>query len=176
MDTVTIGGILYRKLRESTLEQDAAILKILDEQDLRVLQMADGEKAEAFALRIITDLILSGKAFPILGCFLVPDGVKWTQEVAKETAERLREITDPEDKNKIRNALVPFLHDFFCAGLISVVISRRFSALLRGIVGRPQKTADPLTLGSGRRSFGSWLAGILTGRSRLRAGLSAKPS
>lgn len=176
MGTVTIGGVVYRELKESTLEQDAAILQILDGQNLRVLEMKDDEKAEAFVTRIVTELILSGKAFPLLGCFLVPEGVEWNRDVAKDTGERLRKITDPEDKNKIRNAFIPILRDFFALGVTSIVISRRFSAMLRGIVGLPRKTAAPSTSGSGRRSFVTWLAGILSGRWRSRGGPSGKPS
>lgn len=176
MQTTTIGGVAYYTLKETTLEKDAAILRIIDGVDIKALMMSEGEDGAAFVTRIVTELLLAGKAFPLLGCFLVPEGKEWNPTVAAETAAALSKITDPGDKNKIRNAFVPILHDFFVTGLSSVVISRRYSSQLRGIVGQLEKTGARWTLASGLRSLVSWLAGIIGRPWKSRGGRSVKPS
>lgn len=172
----TIGGVVYRELTETTMEQDDAILRIVRAANVEELQMEDGEKADDFVARILSELISSGKAFGLLGCFLVPEGKEWSRALAAETAETFRRVTAGEDKAELRSALVPLLMTFFVTGLASVVISRRYSNQLRGIVGQPQQIAAPSTSATGLRLFVWWLVGILARRWKWLVGQFGKPS
>jgi hypothetical protein len=171
-----IGGTTYNELTETTMEQDAAILREVRAVGVESFEPSEGESAEAFLERILLALIEGGQAARLLGCFLVPEGREWTRELAAETGDIFRRVTDPNDKATLRAILMPMLNIFFIVGLASAATSRKYSAALRGILGQPRKTAGTSTSASGRTSSASWLVGILTAPLQWLAGRSGKPS
>lgn len=175
MGTKTIGGIVYHELTETTMEQDAAILR-----EVRALgfdlSVQSGEAPEAFLERVMVALIEGGQAFRLLACFLIPDGIEWSRAIVDETAEKFRKATDPADKAILRQVLLPYLASFFVVGLTSAGISRSYSAALRGIFGLPAKTAAASTSASGRRSFARWLGATLANLWKWLVGRFARRS
>lgn len=175
MGTKTIGGIVYHEITETTMQQDAAIMREVRSLGFDVA-IQEGESPEGFFERVLVSLVEGGQAFGLLGCFLVPEGVEWTKSVAQETADRLRKLTDPGDKAVMRQVLLPYLASFFIVGLTSAKISRSFSAALRGILGSPKSTAAPSTSASGRRLSVRWLVEILSAPWKWLAGRFGKRS
>jgi hypothetical protein len=176
MATRTIGGINYRELTETTMEQDDAILREVRTVGIDSLQQNEGESIEEYVGRALSALIEGGEAFRILGCFLVPEDKEWSRALALETADAFRKATNPDDKAALRAALLPILLSFFVAGLTSVATSRSYSTLLRGIVGQPQRTAAPSTLASGQTLSARLPAGILYAPLRWLVGRFGKRS
>lgn len=172
----TIGGIAYQELTATTLEMDAAVMREVRSLGIEAFEKTDGETQEEFVERIITTLIEGGQAFRLLGCFLVPDGKRWSREQVTETADLFRAATDPNDKAQLRATLVPYLFAFFVVGLTYGTTSRKFSAMLRKVfLGQPV-AADQSTSGNGTSSpsssreatpnrFWQWLLGRFATRS-----------
>jgi len=156
----TICGIAYNELTATTLEMDTAIMREVRSLGMEHFEKAEGELPDAFLERIITSLIEGGQAFRLLGCFLVPVGREWSRDQVQETAEIFRRATDPNDKAEIRSALIPYLFSFFAIGLVSQTTSRKFSAVLRGILGQPEPVGAS-TSASGTNSPASSRVGIL---------------
>lgn len=156
----TICGIAYNELTATTLEMDTAIMREVRSLGMEHFEKAEGELPDAFLERIITSLIEGGQAFRLLGCFLVPVGREWSRDQVQETAEIFRRATDPDDKAEIRSALIPYLFSFFAIGLVSQTTSRKFSAVLRGILGQPEPVGAS-TSASGMNSPASSRVGIL---------------
>ena len=157
---LTIGGTTYRQLSETTIEQDHAIMKVVRGMGVEELAMRDGESPEQFAERVFDELMQDGRAFTLLGCFLVPVGGEWSRDNIAVTAQAMRSATSAEDKAKIRSMVFTLLVGFLAGGLTSVVIFRRSFDRLRGIVGQPQSSAEPSTTASGRILSVQWLVGI----------------
>jgi hypothetical protein len=176
MATRIIGDTTYHEMTETTMEQDAGILREVRAMGIESFEASDGELPEAFLERIVLGLIEGGQAFRILACFLVPEGKTWTREVAAETAEAFRNNTDPADKALLRSLLMPYLASFFVIGLASAATSRKYSGALRGIFGQPRKTGGTSTSGNGRKSSVSWLGVILSVLLRWRVGLFGRRS
>lgn len=173
MATRTIGGIAYNELTATTLEMDAAIMREVRSLGIESFETAEGETPDEFLERIITSLIEGGQAFRLLGCFLLPIGKEWTRDQVQETAEIFRHATDPNDKAQLRAALIPYLFSFFAVGLVSQTTSRKFSAVLRGILGQPEPV-EALTSASGTTSPASLPVGILRRFWRWLVGRFAK--
>lgn len=173
---ITLDGVLYHQIADTTVEQDDIVLREIRTLDKQALEPAAGEDAKDYSLRILSLVIQEGRAARILGATLIEDGAKeWTPEMASRVAQRIRSTTDPAEKAAIRDLMVPLLADFFALGLLSVTISQRFSETLRNALEQPE-TEEPSTSGSGRSWFASLRAVISRWLARLRAGLSARRS
>lgn len=175
MQIRTIAGVRYRAITETTMEQDAAILRHVRAVGTESFEKAETESSEEFLERVLMSLIEGGHAAGLLGCFLVPEGKEWTRAVADETAAVFRAITAQEDKAQLRSILLPYLFSFFAIGLVSSMTSQKYSGLLQGVLGQP-KTAGASHSGNGRRLPARSLTGILSGLWKWLAGRFARRS
>ena len=121
--TLTFGGRSFIALDNPTIERDFWLMREVRAAGLAELVIADGEAAEAFAQRTLDAVIASGKAFLLLGAFLVPEGTSpqgWTPALAAETAGFLAKLNDPEDKRQVQVQVLSLLTGFLARGLSSL--------------------------------------------------------
>jgi hypothetical protein len=131
----------------STIEHDFWLMAHIRGAGLDRIAIEEGEPPEDFAVRLLGEVISSGRIFPILGGLFLPEKIAsldWTPEVAEETVAFLKKVSDPDDKTLIQQQVVSLLISFFQSGLASLTISRRSSGT------GPQSTSDS---GSGGRSI-----------------------
>jgi hypothetical protein len=122
MDYLEIGGQKWRAVKRSTIEHDFWMMKHIREAGLDAVRLRPGEKPEEFAVRLLHEVIASGKAFTLLGGMLLPDVVPdehWTPERAEQTAAFLRGLAADEDKAAVKSAIISLLTGFLEAGLRS---------------------------------------------------------
>ncbi len=115
-----IGGFEWRAVKRSTIEHQFFTMKVLLEAGLGNPRKAPTETPEDFATRLLNQLILSGQAFLLLGCLLIPEHKKdadWSPEMANETATLIKALSDDEDITAVKQALIGALISFFKAGL-----------------------------------------------------------
>jgi hypothetical protein len=122
MDYLEIGGQKWRAVKRSTIEHDFWMMKHIREAGLDAGRLRPGEKPEEFAIRLLHQVIASGKAFTLLGGVLLPAGMAdehWTPERAEQTAAFLRGLAADEDKAAVKSAIISLLTGFLEAGLRS---------------------------------------------------------
>lgn len=130
MEKIKIGGRTFIPVNNSTIEHDFWLMAHIRGAGLDRVVISGGEAPEDFAVRLLGEVIDSGRIFPLLGGLFLPEGVSsldWTPETAEETAAFLKKISDPKDKLQIQKQVISLLIDFFQSGLASLRISRKFS-------------------------------------------------
>ena len=139
MERIKIGGRMFVPVKNSTIEHDFWLMAHIRGAGLDRIAIEEGEPPEDFAVRLLGEVINSGRIFPILGGLFLPEkisSVDWTPEVAEETASFLKKISDPQDKLEIQRQVISLLISFFQTGLASLTISRKSSGT------GPQSTPD----------------------------------
>jgi hypothetical protein len=119
-EILVIGGRRWKPLTKSTIEHDFTTMRHIREAGLNDLRKGAEESYEDYAVRLLHEIIGSGKAFILLGCFLVPEGTQdeqWTAQLADQTAEFMRTLTSDEDKGNVQMAVISMLNGFFLSGL-----------------------------------------------------------
>jgi len=147
LEKITIGGRAFVPVKNSTIEHDFWLMAHIRGAGLDRIAIEEGEPPEDFAVRLLGEVISSGRIFPILGGLFLPEkiaSIDWTPEVAEETVAFLKKVSDTEDKAQIQRQVISLLISFFQSGLASLTISRKSSGT------GPQSTSDS---GSGARSI-----------------------
>ena len=147
MEKITIGGRTFVPVKNSTIEHDFWLMAHIRGAGLDRIAIEEGEPPDDFAVRLLGEVISSGRIFPILGGLFLPEkiaSIDWTPEVAEETVAFLKKVSDPEDKAQIQRQVISLLISFFQSGLVSLRISRKSSGT------GPQSMSDS---GSGGRSI-----------------------
>jgi len=125
-----IGGKRFRVVQDGTAERDHFVIQYAGKVGLREVAMLEAEDPEAFAHRLLYQLVDAGVVFELLGGILIPDELEdseWTLELARSTAAHLRRCHLPEDKATINAAIGCLIQDFFVRGVSSLVSSRTVS-------------------------------------------------
>jgi len=86
------------------------------------------EKPETQAERLLTQLMVSGRAPHVLAGCLTEVGKTWTFEDAVRNAARFAAITSLKDKMAMREAIVHFVAGFFLFAIESGATSRKSSS------------------------------------------------
>ena len=147
MEKIRIGGRTFVPVKNSTIEHDFYLMSHIRGAGLDRIAIGEGEAPDDFAVRLLGEVIDSGRIFKVLGGLFLPEGVSsldWTPQLAEETASFLKKISDPQDKLEIQRQVISLLIDFFQSGLASLTISRNSSGT------SPQKIVDS---GNGDRSI-----------------------
>jgi hypothetical protein len=102
---------------------------------LEVLGELDGVKRsnKQLAEDLLTRILLSGRSQQILAGCLTEQGKKWNREEADRNAAIFGAITDQEEKQKMRSAIVAFVILFFQFGETSSEISQKSSVPKRRV-------------------------------------------
>jgi hypothetical protein len=140
MQSYNVGGREFRALQTSTLEHDFWTMRHLREAGLDQLRRNPDETAEDFAVRLLHEIIASGKAFLLVGAFLIPANMQdadWTPEVGASSAAFFGSLTGTRDKQIIQAIVVTLLTSFFQLGLSYSNNSR--TSLKRGAQAQPIK-------------------------------------
>lgn len=144
MDHICISGREFKAVTDSTLEHDMWTVQQLDRSGLRTIVMEEGEKPDAFVARMLTQLMVSGAVFDLLGGLLMPaefQGTDWTPEMAVETGKLFGKTTG-RDKDIIRRQIAGAVEVFLAQGLLSSIHSRRSSARKAETSPVPNVTGD----------------------------------
>ena len=131
--TVTFAGREFHGIRVRTMENDFHTMRIMRAARLDTCVMQEGEAADDFASRLYGQAIGSPEVFDLLGCMLSPvesEDTAWTPATMKATADHLRRITEPAEKEIIQGAIVSMIAGFFQYGLASLKISPKSSSPL----------------------------------------------
>ncbi len=123
-----------------TIEHELYTEAVLNRHGLDKVEMVKGETPDAFARRLLEEVIQDGRIFPVLACFMSFDGQPWSPKGTPEVEAFLRSVRSPEGKALIRSSVVSLLIGFFSRGLASLVISR--SSLIGGQVGEKVQPAN----------------------------------
>lgn len=129
-ETITLGGREFRPVVGATIEHDYWLMGHIRRAGIDRCALEEGESPDDYALRLMREVINSGEAFTLLGGTLIPADKKvtdWTPAIAQETAEFLKRLTDPNDKQKLNGCTASLLAGFFSSGLASLETSRRYS-------------------------------------------------
>lgn len=130
MEKIRIGGRTFVPVKNSTIEHDFWLMAHIRGAGLDRIAIGEDEAPDDFAVRLLGEVIDSGRIFPILGGLFLPEktsSLNWTPEVAEETAAFLKKLSDPGDKAQIQQQVVSLLLSFFQSGLASLRISRKSS-------------------------------------------------
>jgi hypothetical protein len=152
MEKIELGGRTYVPVKNSTIEHDFWLMGQIRAAGLDEVHVRPDERPEDFAVRLLRDVINSGRVFLLLGGLLIPEGVAsedWTPEIAEDTAGTLKKLTTPDDKEKVREQVISLLIGFFETGLACLTTSRSFSPAQ----GRP---------GSGSEEHGTTATGAIS--------------
>jgi hypothetical protein len=141
---ITLNGRQFEAVSSGTVEWDVTLYGLLQGAGLSDVTMHAGETPQRLAERIYRSLIGCGRLFEILGCVLVPagtQGFKWTPELMQSTAEFLRHLQAPEDKEAITAQMVALVTSFFRQGLLSIRTSPSSSGASVGAAATATATA-----------------------------------
>jgi len=130
LEKIRIGDRTFVPVNNSTIEHDFWLMAHIRGAGLDRIAIGEGEAPDDFAVRLLGEVIDSGRIFPILGGLFLPekiDSFDWTPQVAEETAAFLKKISDPHDKLEIQKQVISLLLSFFQSGLVSLRISRKSS-------------------------------------------------
>lgn len=123
-----------------TIEHELYTEGVLSRHGLDKVEIEKGETSDAFARRLLEEVIRDGRIFPVLACFMTFEGQSWSPKGAPEVEAFLRDVRAPEGKALIRASVVSLLIGFFSRGLASLVISR--SSLIGGLGGAKDQPAS----------------------------------
>lgn len=157
-----LGGRVFTVIGESTIEHDFHFMGLVKAAGLDRPTLRIDESPGDFAVRILGELLGSGHACEMLGCLLIPEGIRsedWTPKIAAETATFIGRLADPSEKQKVRALVLSLLIDFFERGLASWRASRMFSGQTEeapltpdaGLPGATSSESSPATTSTEQR-------------------------
>ena len=119
-ERIHLGGQEFVPIGESTVEHDNMFWRLQEKSGLRLVVLEPHEDAEAFARRLLQQLMGNEAFFELLGCLIVPankTSLDWTPEMMRETAELVKKLHAPEDKARVHSLALSVVIDFFAEGL-----------------------------------------------------------
>lgn len=136
MEPITLGGkqFVLADLDAVTFAQHQYLMPIAAVIGVNHVWPDDTESDEEYLLRLQRVVAVSGKSVEILAGYLVPPGVRWTIEVARETAAHLEALTDLNDQIEAQRLAAQVAPDFFARALASSGISLRYSSAFQKIL------------------------------------------
>jgi hypothetical protein len=150
MDDVTLelAGRRFIMSPRTTVRQDtycAAIVRAsgFGEGSRHVARLLnEGASASEAVQALILGMYESGHLFDLLGGLFVPEGEKFAEATARQTAEFLADLTEHVDKTRLRDAMAGVLLGFFTNALVS---SRTSPTSSDATSPEPSASADSTT-------------------------------
>jgi len=148
VETISLGGLFYKRVGASTLEHDHWLAGHTRQSGSENWKLRKGESHDELGARILSDL-MAGRGFLILGGLLMPsDQAVWSIEMARRTAQHLAGLTDPEEKRIANTELLSLVFEFFVNGLACWMTSETSSEA----TDEPAGTGRAGSSGSGAES------------------------
>lgn len=122
-DEFTFAGKPFRAITDGTIQWDDATMREIRAARLDSTPMMVGETAERYALRLLDELLLSGRALPLIGCLVIPADIAdedWTPKIAEETSRFVGKCKGKEDREEYRLLLTSAMISFLESGLASL--------------------------------------------------------
>jgi len=138
-EPLKLGGQTFRHIELSTIEQDYWLMARVREAGLTDFSKYEGEGEDDFSNRLMDGLINGGQGFQIIGGLILPVETKdmdWTPELAEKTADHLRKLTDPGEKQVVHGMIATAFVRFFQDGLLLSKLSELRSKQ-KGAKGQP---------------------------------------
>lgn len=140
---VELGGKRFKRVEGSTVKHDFWLMAKVREAGVDKVQILSKkpEHIEQVIDTMIDRVIVDGHALTLLSGLLIPadlDPRQWTPEVSAETEEHLGQLTDVQDKTKIKPLIASMLSGFFMTGLASLQISPSSSSELEEDLNEPE--------------------------------------
>jgi hypothetical protein len=129
-DTVLLDGREFSNVSQqiTAAQNDYIYVQLNDCGASRLLkQVADGKRSDALAHELLLTILRSGMASQLLAGLLTEKGKKWTRIEADRNAAIFAEITDNEEKVRMRTGIVEFVFGFFLSGEVSSTTSPKSS-------------------------------------------------
>jgi hypothetical protein len=130
MESITIAGRKLKPVTNSTMRHDIWVQGQIERAGLTHMAIHPDESPEEFAMRVFRQAAMNADVFLLLGGLLMPfeiEPAKWTEEMARDTANFLGNVTDATDKAIVQMQINSALTSFFVTGLSSLMISQRSS-------------------------------------------------
>lgn len=157
---VILGGRPYVAVQEITFEHQiwmATLVRRARLDDFAEL-IASGPGEEELAQAIAGRVIDAGVTLDLLATVLVPEGERWTPQVAERTRSVFAALTDAREHALLQGALAGLLFGFFDHGRALSTISRNSSSPARPATSAAIVGAS--TAAAGARSSASSPDGI----------------
>lgn len=173
-DPIILRGRRYRAVQQPTLRHQVFMSEVEKAAGLTKPELEPGEQPDDFALRLVHRANDAGVLYLMLGAMLVPEELQdldWRPEMARETAELVANLQDPEEVSRVHRFIGEALLPFMTAGIASWARTRvAFDRAMATAGEQTPNPARPSTPG-GMTPFTSWWAGI---RRRLRRSLTGR--
>lgn len=126
---ITIEGRKFHGVNQelSAAQDDYLIGQLRLAGALDLLLAAEKNPTENTADVLLTQIIVSGRSSHVLAGCLTEAGKKWSFEEATRNANTFAAITNAEDKQAMRTAIVGFVVGFFQYATAFAAISRKSS-------------------------------------------------
>jgi hypothetical protein len=111
---ITIAGRKFQGVtQELSAAQDDWVIGQLRLAGALELLLSAEKNPTMTAEALLTQIMISGRAPQVLAGILTETGKKWTHEEATRNAEIFAAITNNDDKQQMRTAIVGFVVGFF---------------------------------------------------------------
>lgn len=111
---ITIGGRQFHGVnQELSAAQDDYLIGQLRLAGALELLLTKEKKPDTTAEALLTQIMVSGRAPQVLAGCLTEAGKRWSFEDATRNAETFAAVTNAEDKQAMRAAIVGFVVGFF---------------------------------------------------------------
>lgn len=130
MAELTLQGKRFKPVKNSTFEHDCWLIRKQNESGIGNIQMFEGETPSQLAHRYTQEAFSSPKVMELFGGLIMPADIApemWTPEMAVETTQYIKGITDPDSKRLMFSQVAALVADFFLSGVSALKISRKYS-------------------------------------------------
>lgn len=112
-EPIKVQDRVFHPATRTTFAQDMYVMKLATESKIENLSSVSDVDLNDLAKRILLDAYESGTLFKMIAGMVVEDGVKWSRETAEENATFFENLTEPEDKEALHEAMAGVILSFF---------------------------------------------------------------
>lgn len=179
-DPIVLRGRRFRAVQQPTLRHQVFVTEVEREAGLVKATMLPDEQPDDFAVRLVQRANQAGVLYLLLGAMLVPEELQdldWRPELARETAELVANVQDPDELARVHRFIGEALLPFLTAGIASWTRTRVAFDRAMATAGEESSSSTRSSSRAGATRSTPWWAGIRwpwrrssTGRSRPSSG------
>lgn len=161
---IELGGRAFVPVGTFTVRHHYETMALLARAGLSTPARAVEEELADYGRRILMQFVQAGVALDLVSHLVAPEGVDWTPDVARATADFVGNLTSEEDKQRVDDVLVAALVPFFEAiGTSGTSMSTSSDPRAARATGRVRGASGRRSSARSRRTIGSALAAWWTG-------------